>query len=196
MAPPIPDVLASPDIAERLRRGDREALDAVVRTYSGFLLDHLTHTFGANGSAAAYFKDALHNTWLKFLESPPALEAGQPILPYLKTMVVNFVKSEIRRETRARKTAGSLVDHGLVDFEDANEGLEHRELYDLIELKRKQMSQDEQDALQALEDGDHDAKPSAILSELCGITGEAAQMRILRAGRKLKRLIEDRDNTK
>lgn len=100
--PAMPAGQAGADIDEaallaRLRRGDDDAFEQVVRTYSGRLLAVTRRILGTEEDA----RDALQDAFLSAFKSLPRFEGGSLLSTWLHRIAVNAALMKLR--TRRRK---------------------------------------------------------------------------------------------
>lgn len=133
-------------LAVRCRRGDRAALEELIRTWEGRLLYFIRRL--VRDEADAW--DVLQKTWVKVLAGIGSLEDPRSLLPWLYRIARNTARTYARRKERDYEVLNDRPDPGAVDpademieFEDAEHihrgllklSLPHREVLTLYFLE-------------------------------------------------------------
>ncbi len=140
------DAVAQELLAVRCRRGDRAALEDLVRTWEGRLLYFIRRLIREEADAW----DVLQKTWVRVLAGIGSLDDPRRLAPWLYRVARNTAHTHTRRGERPHEPLVDLPDPGAADpadegiqFEDAEQvhrgllelALPHREVLTLYFLQ-------------------------------------------------------------
>jgi RNA polymerase sigma-70 factor (ECF subfamily) len=142
------DTVARELLAVRCRRGDRAALEELVRAYEGRLFYFVRRLVREETDAW----DVLQKTWVRVLTGIGALDDPGRLVPWLYRIARNTALTHVRFNEPAAELPADVPDPGAADpadFEDADAvhhgllklSLQHREVLTLFFLE--DMSVDE-----------------------------------------------------
>lgn len=186
------ELLASPELIQRLASGDRSAVALLAHECSGLLLDYLKKTKGRHGLCEADWMDVLQEVYVKFIHEPPELDPFRPVLPYLRRMILNEARDMVRKTARRTNYEGSAGKQRILlaaGAEAVGKTTEHAEDKTLVESKLAKMSENDRNALKAYVAAGPD-KHVVELARREGIELGAAQMRYARAVKRWEKEME------
>lgn len=139
------DAIAWELLAVRSRRGDRAALEELVRTFEGRLLYFVRRIVRDEADA----RDVLQKTWVRVLTGIGTLDEPRNLVPWLYRVARNVARTHVRSADSPGGWHVDVPDPGAVDpadragFEDAEQvhsgllrlSLAHREVLTLFFLE-------------------------------------------------------------
>jgi RNA polymerase sigma-70 factor, ECF subfamily len=142
--PAVPELLITSELVYQAKRGDPDALDALMARYLPRLIRWARGRLPQSARSLLETTDLVHETLLKAIEGLGRIEETRPggFQAYVRQAIVNRITDEIRQ---ARRRPGStvvlesLVHAGPSPLDDAIE----TELFERYERAREQLTEEE-----------------------------------------------------
>jgi RNA polymerase sigma-70 factor (ECF subfamily) len=120
---PTPDLGDTPELVEACRRGDRGALEQLLRAHARDLERLLVRLVGP----VADVEDLLQLVMIAAVSAFPRFRGEASVRTWLARIAVNIVREHLRRPERKRRVSLELVpDEPVHDAEPADEVADHR----------------------------------------------------------------------
>lgn len=184
-------VTADLDLVERLRRGDGDAFEALVRTHSGRLLA-VARRFLPNEQDA---QDALQDAFIRAFRAIDRFEARAQLHTWLHRIVVNSALMKLRE--RKRKPEESLEDLLPTFAADGHQTSDSTDWSDAV-LERKESAHVVRSAIARLPEPyrvvivlrDLEERDTAETAALLGTSANVVKVRLHRARQALRTLLD------
>lgn len=178
-------------LVSRLRRGDHDAFEALVRTHGGRLLAVARRMLGNNEDA----QDAVQDAFIRAFRSLDSFEERSQLHTWLHRIVVNTALMKLR--SQRRRPEESIEDLLPTFVEDGHQTSASREWSDAV-LERKETSAIVRAAIDRLPDQyravlvlrDLEERDTAETAALLGTSSTVVKVRLHRARQALRTLLD------
>lgn len=173
-----PDGPSDGTLVARVRRGDREAFEGLVRRYL-----HPVHAVIASFlPEPADVEDAAQETFLRALDGIEGYDPDRPFAPWLYQIARNVARREL--EARDRRPAGPLPDGGIPSGGDGpGAELERAEIRRRVDAAARRLPERQRSVFRLVDVEGYDATEVA---EMTGLAPGTVRSHLHHARRKLR----------